>query len=161
MTPSDKDIPYTQPPSRVSRAGFNEDDLVKTATMRLMGELGWSEQDDLMHEWREGTSSEGRRSMKEVILHRRLEAALRDLNPDMPEEGIRKALDEITLDRRAMPKVDANKALHGLLKQGVPVEVQVEGGRRETRTVRVIDWETPTANHFFAATEFWVKDFVS
>lgn len=157
MTPSDKDIPYTQPPSRVSRAGFNEDDLVKTATMRLMGELGWSEQDDLMHEWREGTSSEGRRSMKEVILHRRLEAALRDLNPDMPEEGIRKALDEITLDRRAMPKVDANKALHGLLKQGVPVEVQVEGGRRETRTVRVIDWETPTANHFFAATEFWVK----
>ena len=157
MPPSEDDIQYIKPPSRVSQGGFNEDDLVKTATMKLLEELGWKDQDDLMHEWREGGSSEGRRSMKEVILIGRLEAALSDLNPDVPEEGVQRALEALTEDRRAMTPVEANKALYGLLKQGVPVQVETDHGLRETRTVKVIDWENPRVNHFFAATEFWVK----
>lgn len=156
MTPSDDDIPYHQPP-RVSHGGFAEDDLVKTATMRLLSDLGWAEQDDLFHEWQGGVSSQGRASKRDVILQSRLEAALRALNPDMPEEGLRKAVEAIMEDRRAMPRVDANQDLYKLIKQGVPVKLEDEHGHRVTRTVTVIDWETPAANHFFAATEFWVK----
>ena len=156
MTPGDDDILYQQP-QRVGHGGFAEDDLVKTATMKLLAEIGWDEQADLMHEWSGETSSQGRHSMREVILVPRLKAALEALNPDMPEAGIAKAIDALTLDRRVMPPADAARDFHGLLKGGVPFEVEAERGGVETRIVRVIDWSEPRANHFFAATEFWVK----
>ncbi|MFY0636653.1 type I restriction endonuclease subunit R [Maricaulis maris] len=157
MTPGDDDILYPEHHSQLSHSGWAEDDLVKKAAMDLLAGVGWRDQDDLMHEWAGDTSSEGRRSMREVVLVDRLQPALVQLNPDMPEIGIEKAIEVLTEDRRAMPPVDAAQAFHKLLKAGVKVEVPGSDGGFETRTVRVIDWQSPEANHFFAATEFWVK----
>lgn len=122
----------------------------------MLAELDWKDQADLMHEWAGGESTAGRHSMKEVILRPRLEAALRTLNPDLPNEAIGKAVDAIAEDRRVMTAEAANQSLYKLMKGGVPVELLTDKGK-ETKTVRVIDWETPEANHFFLATEFWVQ----
>lgn len=154
MTPSD-DILYGTAPS-AAHGGFGEDEAVKSPTTALLRELGWAEQADLMNEWTGETSSEGRRSMKEVILRPRLKSALRALNPDLPDTAIASAVEAITEDRRAMTAEAANQALYKLMKSGVPVEVLTDRGK-ETRTVRVIDWEAPEANHFFLAAEFWVQ----
>ena len=68
-----------------SRAGhFDEETAVKTPAMLLLGALGWEEQAHLQNEWLSGTSTEGRSSMRQVILQPRLFAALRALNPDLP-----------------------------------------------------------------------------
>ena len=156
MTPGSDDIQYQQVP-RVTHGGFAEGDLVQSATMALLRDIGWRDQADLMDEWKAGASAEGRRTMREVILRPRLEAALRALNPDMPDVGLAKAVEAVMEDRRAMTPVDANHALYKLIKGGVSVRVPAPQGGFRTRTVKIIDWDNPHANHFFAATEFWVE----
>ncbi len=155
MTPED-DIQYGEP-SGSGRGEFHEDPAVKDPAMLLLGAVGWQEQGDLQQEWGSGTSSEGRRTMKEAILLPRLERALRHLNPDMPAEGLEKAVQALLEDRRAMPPQEAVRAFHGLLRAGVKVRVSDGRGGFETRTVKVIDWTEPRNNHFFAATEFWLQ----
>ena len=153
---SEDDIQYGLPPSSV-HGEFHEDPAVKDPAMYLLGVMGWEEQADLYGEWADGVSSEGRRSMKEAILAPRLQVALRHLNPDMPEEGLEKAMDALQEDRRAMPAQEAARAFHGLLRDGVKVSVSDGRGGFETCTVRVIDWSEPRNNHFFVATEFWLQ----
>ena len=95
-----------------SRAGhFDEETAVKTPAMLLLGALGWEEQAHLEYEWASGTSTEGRETMRQVILLPRLLAALRVLNPDLPETALHKAADILSEDRRAMPPQDAAKQL--------------------------------------------------
>lgn len=141
-----------------SRAGhFDEETAVKTPAMYLLGALGWKYQAHLQNEWLSGTSTEGRTTMRQVILPPRLMAALRAINPDLPETALEKAADVLSEDRRTMPPQDAAKQFHGLLRSGVKVTLRNDKGANETQTVRVIDWEAPRNNHFFLADEFWVQ----
>ena len=141
-----------------SRAGhFDEETAVKTPAMLLLGALGWEEQAHLQNEWLSGTSTEGRSSMRQVILQPRLLTALQALNPDLPETALQKAVDVLIEDRRAMPPQDAAKQFHGLLRSGVKVTMRNDNGGNETQTIRIIDWANPRNNHFFLADEFWVQ----
>lgn len=143
--------------SHTRRGQFDEDTAVKAPAMQLLGGLGWEDQACLQHEWQTGVSTEGRSHMREAILVSRLREALDALNPGLPHAAISKAVDEITEDRRAMPAQDAAKAFHKLLRDGVKVALRDDKGREDRRTVRVIDWANPRANHFFLADEFWVQ----
>ena len=141
-----------------SRAGhFDEETAVKTPAMLLLGALGWEEQAHLQNEWLSGSSTEGRNSMRQVILQPRLVAALKALNPNLPDTALQKAVDVLIEDRRAMPPQDAAKQFHGLLRSGVKVTLRNDKGGNETQTVRIIDWANPRNNHFFLADEFWVQ----
>ena len=57
-------------------------------------------------------------------------------------------------DRAASTLYDRNKAVHGLLRYGVPVKL--EAGQ-VTETVHLIDWDHPENNHFALAEEVTLK----
>jgi hypothetical protein len=74
---------------------YTEDHLVEQPAIQFMQhELGW----DVMNcfgEWQCGVSDHGREGKRDVILTGRLKAALLSLNPDLPDEAIDGAVEEM------------------------------------------------------------------
>ncbi|MBI4572591.1 MAG: type I restriction endonuclease subunit R, partial [candidate division NC10 bacterium] len=162
-------------------AGYSEDELIEQPAIALFGELKWKTA-DCFHEFEQvGGSPLGRETASEVVLVRRLRAALERLNPTLPPEAITQAIEEITRDRSRMSLAAANQEVYRLLKDGVKVKAvtatltpalcthprgRVPGergkakraaeGEETTEKVKVIDWSEPTKNDFFLASQFWV-----
>lgn len=135
---------------------YSEDALVERPTIALFEELGW-ETASLYHETFGETGTEGRESEHEVMLIRRLRAALERLNPEVPIEAIDKAIAEIAQDRSRQTPVVANRDLYQLLKDGVKVSYRDADGRSVEETARVIDWQSPENNDFLLASQLWVS----
>jgi type I restriction enzyme R subunit len=140
-------------------ATYSELLLVEQPSIKLLESLGWTHV-NLFAETFGPTGTEGRSSEHEVILERRLRAALERLNTELPETIRRDALDQaveqLTQDRSKQIAVNANREFYRLLKEGVKVTVTDEHGGRVTETVRVIDWSTPANNDFFLTSQMWV-----
>jgi type I restriction enzyme R subunit len=141
---------------------FSEDALIEQPAIWLFGELQW-ETADCFHEFEQsGGSPLGRETASEVVLVRRLRAALEKLNPKASPEAITQAIEEITRDRSRMSLAAANQEVYRLLKDGVKVKAltlalsQRERGEENVERVRVIDWSEPTENDFFLTSQFWV-----
>jgi hypothetical protein len=93
---------------------YTEDHLVEQPAIQLMQhELGWDET-NCFGEWQGGVSDLGREGKREVVLTGRLRAALLSLNPDLPEEAIDGAVEELSRDRTALSLVEANREIHKL-----------------------------------------------
>ena len=134
-------------------AGYSEDMLIERPAVALFAELGW-ETANCFHERFGPAGTLGRETPAEVVLTRRLRAALERLNPGLPAEALRQAVEELTRDRSAMSLVQANREVYQLLKDGVKVRLGSAGdqdGEETVETVRVIDWNEPQANDFFLA----------
>lgn len=97
----------------------------------------------------------GRNNKSEVVLTSKLKPSLISLNPNLPEEAINKAIEELVKDRSRLSPIKANEEVYKLMKNGVKVKVQING-KQETKTVKVIDFEKPENNDFFLASQFWV-----
>jgi type I restriction enzyme, R subunit len=136
---------------------YTEDHLVERPAIQLMQhELGW----DVVTcygEWDGDASDLGRDGKREVVLVSRLRPALCRLNPDLPQEAIEGAVEEICRDRTALSLAEANREIDKLLKQGVKVSFpdQEHGGQR-VEVVSVVDWEVPENNDFLLGSQFWV-----
>ena len=137
-------------------ASYSEDTLVERPTIALFGSMQW-ETANLYHETFGKSGSEGRETDHEVILPRRLRAALVKLNPGLPDDAYTQAIDELTRDRSVMSKEAANREVYQLLKDGVPIKLPDEHGGQTGETLRVIDWREPENNAFFLASQFWVS----
>jgi hypothetical protein len=103
-----------------------------------------------------GRSSEGRDSRREVVLPRRLRAALERLNPGLPAVAIEAAIEQLTENARRCCRPTPTARVHRLLLGGVKVTFQGADGGQETETARVVDWRDPKANDFLLASQFWV-----
>lgn len=136
--------------------GFSEDAAVEAPALDLFAELGWTPA-NLYQETFGPEGTEGRRTMREAVLPDRLWAALRKLNPDVPEDALAEAAAEITRDRSAVLPADANAEIYRLLKDGVPVHVSGKDGERLTEIARVIDWRDTQANDFLMARQVWFQ----
>ena len=134
---------------------YSENVLIQQPAIALFGELGW-ETADLFREWANGKSTEGRETEHEVILARRLRAALEQLNTDLPAEALDQAIEELTRDRSKMVQEEASHEVYRLLKGGVKVDVRADDGSWTKKVAVVIDWRNPSNNQFFLASEFWV-----
>src|SRR5207244_8365696 len=119
-------------------------------------DLGW-DYINAYHEKFGGDGDIGRESKADVILTRSLRSALERLNPTIPAEGIDQALIEITRDRRALHYARANREVHDLLRDRVPVSIRQADGSRVTERLKVIDWEHPDNNEFLLVSQLWVK----
>ena len=144
----------TPPPSPA--AAYSEDALVEQPAIEVFDALGWDIA-NLYGEWAGTVSSEGRQTQQDVVLVPRLRTALERLNPQLPEEALDKAIEELTRDRSKLLPVNANYEIYRLLKDGVKVEVSDEDGATAVETVRVIDWSQPEQNDFLLASQFWVR----
>ncbi len=136
---------------------YSEDQLVEQPAIALLKEIGWYTQ-DCSNEFEYDIEIRiGRETKFDVVLTDRLRAALERLNPDATEDAIDAAIEELTHSRAVMNLVEANREIYSLLKDGVKVTVTDPNTQEETDSViKVIDWENPENNDFFAASQFWV-----
>ncbi len=136
---------------------YSEQELVENPAIELFEELGWETANYFYEKVGDQESTLGRRTTQEVVLRRRLRPALRNLNPDIADEAIELAMEEVTRDRSALHPTVANQEVYRLIKDGAKVTFQNEEGEQETQTVRVIDWDNADSNDFFLASQFWVS----
>ena len=135
---------------------YSEDQLVEQPAIALLESLGW-ETLDCFGEFDQGGSPLGRENKGEVVLKTRLRAALGQLNPDVSNEAIDAAIEELTRSRAAVSLVEANWEIYSLLKDGVKVTVSDPDDEGDTVVdLKVIDWENPENNDFFLASQFWI-----
>ncbi len=81
--------------------GYTEDSLVEQPAIALFSGLGW-ETANCSYETFGPKGTLGRETPYDVVLEPRLPAALRRLNPDLPEEALNLAVEELTKDRELM-----------------------------------------------------------
>src|SRR5690606_11607845 len=99
----------------------------------------------------------GRTSFREPHLPARLRVALERLNPELPQEALKLAEEELTRDRTAVIPVAANREVLSLLTDGVRVEIKNPDGKFDDILVKVIDWKNPANNDFLAANQVWIE----
>ena len=134
---------------------YSEDALVEQPAIALFASLGWQ----TVNAYSEALGSGGtlgRETRQDVVLRSRLLAALTRLNPELTAEALELAAEEMTRDRSAMIPVNANQEVYSLLKDGVKVVYQDEGGAQVSATVRVIAWNAPADNDFLLVSQLWV-----
>ena len=105
----------------------------------------------------EGSSPE--RSYTDVVLRRRLHAAIDRINPHIPaaarEEAFKKAL-----RTHALTVIENNEAFHRMLTEGVDVKFSVGDGKSRTDKVWLVDFADPAGekNEFLAVNQFTVVE---
>lgn len=135
---------------------YSEGSLIEQPTIALFSELGW--QTANCYEETFGTSGTlGRETTSEVVLVRRLLFVLERLNPTLPHEALKLAVEELTRDRSLMSPAQANREIYKLLKEGVKVSYRDYLGEEVDETVYLIDWKTPDNNDYFLASQFWIS----
>jgi type I restriction enzyme R subunit len=150
----------------MSTHAYSEDQLVEQPAIGLFAALGWQTVSALEETLGENGTL-GRETKGEVVLVKRLRAALGKFNPALPPEAISNAVDELTRDRSAMSLEAANREVYRLLKEGITVSVPERdtltpgpspGGRggQTTERLRVVDWEHPENNDFLLVSQFSV-----
>lgn len=134
----------------------SEDKTVEQPALQLLQRLGW-ERINLQHEAVGADNPTGRTSLRQAYLPKRLQAALRKLNSDLPEEALKLAEEELFRDRSALNPIAANREVLAQIVDGVRVEIRRADGKFEDVTVCVIDWSDPGANDFLAANQVWIE----
>jgi type I restriction enzyme R subunit len=135
---------------------------LEEATLALFGELGWRTVNAYHEVYADAPGGQrgpvylGRATRGEVILRPRLEDALTRLNPALPPEAYRAAIEELTRDRSAMTLAHANREVYELLKEGVGITFQDNEGREQFERLEVIDWQDPANNDYLLVQQFWV-----
>ena len=133
-------------------APYTEDVLVQQTTADyLEHQLGWESIYAYNTEDFGPTSLLGRTSDREVVLTRHLHAALRSLNPGLPDAAYDDAVQQITATAASQTLVVANRKQYDLLRDSVPVTFHNDKGERVRQRLKVFDFETPENNHFLCA----------
>ena len=100
----------------------------------------------------------GRASDKEVVLKRDLMAALKRLNPDLPDTAYNLALKEICSVFGSQPLIRINQEKYVLMTSGVRIKFRHNGEQRIER-LALFDFNAPEANDFLIVRELWVRGY--
>ena len=96
-----------------------------------------------------------REAYADVVLVKRLVAAIEKLNPTIPAEARGDALRKVLATERPS-LVEENRRLHKLMVEGVDVEFYSEDGTIRGDKVRLIDFDDLAANDWLATGQFTV-----
>lgn len=128
------------------------EDQLESEALSWLGELGYTHRHgaDIAPD----SAAPERSDYRQVLLRRRLSAAIHKLNPNLPASARDDALVQV-LDLGIPALLSANRAFHKLLVGGVPVQYQKDG---ETRGdfVRLIDWGEVANNEWWAVNQFTI-----
>jgi len=136
--------------------GPDSEGTLEANTIGLFEELGW-EAADCYQETFGPNSSLGRETSEQVVLERRLRAALLKLNPGITPLALDMAVEELNKDRTVLSPVRANQEIYKLLRDGVKLPIRRDDDQESVEVVRVVDWDEPTNNDFFIASQLWIS----
>lgn len=134
---------------------YNELSLVEQPAIELFQSLGYNHQ-DCFHETFGEKGILGRVTSTDVVLIPKLKEALINLNPSLPGEAINQTIEELTRDRSILNPITANREIYNLIRNGVKIKVKRPDGTEDDETLRVIDFDDPSNNDFFLASQFWI-----
>jgi len=133
---------------------FTEDDI-EEATIAWFTDLGYS------YLPAEDIAPEGRYSQRqnytEVLLAERLQNALRELNPHLPQETLDEAYHKIAMSQHPA-LIDNNQAFHKMMTNGVDVSVRQSDASFKTEKVQIFDWSQPKNNDLLITSQFTVVE---
>lgn len=131
------------------------EDLVERAAIGILESLGYTYADaDQISP--DGAHPE-RATYAEPVLHRKLEAAVARINPDIPEEARGAAIRQV-LRAETPSLVEENRRIHRLMVDGVDVEYRAEDGTIRGDKVWLVDYADPTANDWLTTNQFVVVE---
>jgi type I restriction enzyme R subunit len=142
----------------------SEDRLVqKTFADHLHDVLGW----ESIYAHNEETFGPagllGRASDREAVLVRDLRAALKRLNPDLPDSAREQAIEKLTRVDFARSLLQHNREYHDFIRNGVPVDWRDAAGETQYARAQVLDFQNRTApngtpnNRFLAVRELKIQ----
>lgn len=133
----------------------DEYDKVELPALNQLQTLGWIYQHGLQFAPMNFAENGEREYFREVVLEKRLQAALRRINPWISEENLRKVMREIT--HPAFPTLmEANHNLWQMLVHYQSVEQDLGHGRRG-QTVKIIDFDNIDNNEFLCVNQFKIE----
>ena len=121
---------------------YSESTLIELPAIEIFQSLGYTHQ-NCFYETLGKHGTLGRETPSDVVLVPRLRKALLSLNPNLTNEALELAVEELTRDRSSLNPVAANREIYKMLRDGVKVTVRQKDGSEETETVRVIDFNNP------------------
>lgn len=131
--------------------GWNEESLSEYPAVQQLQRLGYAYVD--------GDTIEAERdSLKDIVLVKRLGAALKRLNPWISDDNIGKAIRAVT-NVSAASLIEASEKLHTILTYGISLEQDLGEGKKG-QTVRFFDFDGPDAttnNEFIVTRQFRVQ----
>lgn len=131
---------------------MTENDL-EQATIGWFEELGWSYiHGDVIAP---GAPQAERKMFKEVYLVGRVRSALARMNPGLPEEALDEAAKKVS-QFAGQSLIEANRDLYGWLRDGIPLEIQVDGHTKQV-DLQVFDWKVAENNDWLVVNQFTVK----
>ena len=143
------------------RKDYSEDILIQQPTAELMEqELKWESTFAYDTEDFGPESMLGRESDREVVLRREVDAALRRLNPGLPEVAYHEALIQVMSDDLTKTLLQMNEDKYRLLRDGVPVKYSDAAGQMTDRRLQLVDFDDPAnpeKNRFLVVRELWVQ----
>lgn len=128
---------------------------VEQAGIETLKELGWFYLDGMAIS--PDGSAPQRASFADTILTHRFEAAIRALNPSLPDEAIQTALRQV-LNTDKPNLIEENRRLHGLMTDGVGVEYRADNGALKSDRVWLIDCDNIDANDWVVTNQFTVVE---
>jgi len=144
------DFEYTQEPPK--NGGFSED-IVENAAVDIIRELGFDFLDPKLIA-PDGDAPE-RGAYGDVILEKRLEAAVARLNPSIPEEAREAAVKQLLISETPS-LVEENRRIHRLMTDGVDVEFHDKEGVLKGDKVWLFDFDDLDNNDWAVTTQFTV-----
>ena len=134
---------------------YTEDILIEQPAIEFFKSLGYAYENCFDETFGKG-STLGRDNKSQVVLISKLFPALRKLNPNFPDEAIQKAIDTLIIDRSILNPANANREVYKLIKDGVKVSYRNNNDEEVEDVIRVIDFDKPSNNDYFLASQFWV-----
>src|SRR3989339_1712028 len=135
---------------------FSEDNLVEQTVIKLIKEV-WDDEACHINAYTDTEDARlGREHQGEVVLTKFLLPVLKKLNPSLPQDALKQAVDQLTRDRSHLSLVNANHEVYNILRDGATVNVPRADGASDTERVKFLDFNTPSENHFLCVSQFWV-----
>lgn len=136
---------------------YSEDALIEQATEDVLKELGWK----LVTAWQYESFGEngllGRDNKTEVVLERYLLAALKRLNPDLPDLAYSRAIEKLVQQEADKTIAQQNKTKYQFLKNGVEVSFVTAEGKSQKKTLKIFDFKDYKNNDFLAVRQLEVS----
>ena len=128
---------------------------IEAAVLMILGELGYTVEATATIA-PDGTAPE-RTAYREVVLQRRLTAAVARLNPAIPEDARAAAVRQV-LQAELPSLVEENRRIHHLMVKGVSVDVPTGAGEVRGEKVWLVDFDDPDANDWLVTGQFTVVE---